>query len=241
VEAGIFHDFHHAWIEEIKRSLNNGILPSGYYALAEQIAGGIGPDVIALQAPEEDGRNGAAAAHAEQAASKAGLLVVSPKVTLTSEADRAYYRRKKSTVVIRHVTGDDVVAMVEIVSPGNKDRKRSLQAFVEKAGSLLDQSIHLLVLDVLPPGRFDPNGIHGAIWEAVAGEDYTRPQGKPLTLVGYESGLAFRAYIEPLAVGDTLIDMPLFLEPGAHVPVPCEATYQRAFAAVPRRWQVVLQ
>ena len=27
VNAGIFHDFHHAWIEEIKRSLNRGLLP----------------------------------------------------------------------------------------------------------------------------------------------------------------------------------------------------------------------
>lgn len=31
VEAGIFHDFHHAWIEEIKRSLNTGLLPDDFY------------------------------------------------------------------------------------------------------------------------------------------------------------------------------------------------------------------
>ncbi len=35
--------------------------------------------------------------------------------------------------------------------------------------------------------------------------------------------------------------MLLFLEPGAYVLVPLEATYQRAFAAVPRRWQRVLE
>jgi hypothetical protein len=34
--------------------------------------------------------------------------------------------------------------------------------------------------------------------------------------------------------------MPLFLEPGAHVLVPLEATYERATAALPRRWRVVL-
>jgi hypothetical protein len=38
VEAGIFHDFHHGWIEEIKRTLNAGLLPDDYYALAEQHA-----------------------------------------------------------------------------------------------------------------------------------------------------------------------------------------------------------
>src|SRR5207302_10526518 len=51
VDAGIFHDFHHAWIEEIKRALNRGLLPPDYYALAEQIAGGLGPDVLTLQRP----------------------------------------------------------------------------------------------------------------------------------------------------------------------------------------------
>jgi hypothetical protein len=51
VGAGIFHDFHHTWITEIKRALNGGLLPPGYYVLAEQIAGGLGPDVLALEGP----------------------------------------------------------------------------------------------------------------------------------------------------------------------------------------------
>ncbi len=52
VEAGIFHDFHHAWIEEIKRALNAGLLPSEYYAMAEQHTAAFGPDVLTLQASE---------------------------------------------------------------------------------------------------------------------------------------------------------------------------------------------
>jgi hypothetical protein len=39
VEAGIFHAFHVAWIGEIQKRLNAGMLPKGYYALAEQHAG----------------------------------------------------------------------------------------------------------------------------------------------------------------------------------------------------------
>ncbi len=34
VEAGIFHHFHHGWIEEIARALNRGLLPADYYAMA---------------------------------------------------------------------------------------------------------------------------------------------------------------------------------------------------------------
>ena len=54
VEAGIFHHFHHSWIEELQRTLNRGVLPSDYYAMAEQHAAGFGPDVLTLQAPAED-------------------------------------------------------------------------------------------------------------------------------------------------------------------------------------------
>ena len=54
VDAGIFHDFHHAWIEELKRMLNAGLLPSDYYALAEQHAAGFGPDVLTLQTADSE-------------------------------------------------------------------------------------------------------------------------------------------------------------------------------------------
>src|SRR3954447_8617745 len=33
VDAGIFHAFHHGWIEELSRRLNRGLLPEDYYAL----------------------------------------------------------------------------------------------------------------------------------------------------------------------------------------------------------------
>jgi hypothetical protein len=112
---------------------------------------------------------------------------------------------------------------------------------VEKAAELLEKRVHLLILDVLPPGLRDPHGVHGLIWEEMSGEEYEAPCGLPLTLAAYESSLALRAFVEPLAIGDPLPDMPLFLEPGAHVLVPTEATYTRAFAAVPARWRRVIE
>ena len=116
VEAGIFHDFHHGWVEEIKRALNSGILPDDYYALAEQSAGGFGPDVQSLQGPRAVSENGSSPAALEGT----GLLLAPPKVEVTAETDMEFYRRKQSTVTVRHVSGDRVVAMVEVVSPNNK-------------------------------------------------------------------------------------------------------------------------
>jgi hypothetical protein len=39
--------------------------------------------------------------------------------------------------------------------------------------------------------------------------------------------------MEPVAVGDVLPDMPLFLAAGGHVPAPLEATYQTAWSVFP--------
>jgi hypothetical protein len=238
VEAGIFHDFHHAWIEEIKRSLNAGVLPEGYYALAEQHTAGFGPDVLTLQGDSDDLESGGSTT---VGGGNGGLLLAPPKLAVTAEAEFAFYRRKQSRVVVRHVTGDEIVAMVEIVSPGNKIGKNALRAFVQKAAELLERQIHLLILDLHPPGPRDPSGIHALIWEELTNDAYSLPPGKPLTLAAYESDLAIRAFVEHCGVGDNLIDMPLFLKRDGQVPVPLERTYQAAFAVLPGRWRSVLE
>jgi hypothetical protein len=242
VDAGIFHAFHQQWIIAISNSLNEGLLPEEFYALPEQHAAGFGPDVLTLERSAEDPEDALSASDRPNSASGSTTLLISrPKFAATSESSTEFYRRKQSSVVIRHVSGDRVVAMIEIVSPGNKSNRNAPRSFVEKVGKLLDQRIHLLILDVLPPGRRDPHGIHAAIWDEVAGHDYEPPTGKPLTLAAYESDLTVRAYVQPIAIGDTLPDAPLFLEPDGCVQVPLETTYATAFAAMPRRWRLVLE
>lgn len=236
VEAGIFHAFHHDWITELARTLNGGLLPDDYYALPEQQAAGFGPDVLALQSPST-GEN----ASSTSSGSTATIVQTRPQSQFHAETDAEFYRRKKSSIAVRHISGDRIVAMLEIVSPGNKASRHAWRAFVEKACELLEHRIHLLIVDPFPPGRRDPNGAHAAIWAEVQDEPFLLPNNKPLTLVAYECGLTTHAYIETLAVGDRLPDMPLFLEPNAHILTPLEATYQRAFAAMPRRWRTVLE
>ena len=238
VQAGIFHAFHHEWITEISRALNRGILPPQYYALPEQVAAGFGPDVLTLEMrPDESGNPGPSL---ESGGSAVSLLESPPQVRLTAETEMEYYRRKQSHIAVRHASGDSLVAVVEVVSPGNKASRTGLRSFVEKAAEFLERRIHLLILDVLSPTSRDPQGIHGAIWEEITGEDYEAPAGEPLTLAAYESAANVRAYVEPLRTGSDLRSMPLYLEPGGYVLVPLERTYSEAFAAMPRRWRTVL-
>jgi hypothetical protein len=238
VDAGIFHAFHHGWIEELARTLNAAVLPEDYYALPEQHAAGFGPDVLTLQGSQDDDDG---SAESVSSGERTGVLVAAPPLKPTAETDMEFYRRKQTPLVVRHVSGDRVVAMIEIVSPGNKSTRNGLRSFVEKAAELLDQRIHLLIADLLPAGPRDPQGIHAAIWEEIAGQTYLPPTDKPLTLAAYETALTVRAYVRPVAVGDLLPEMPLFLEPNGCVQVPLEGTYQTAFAAMPRRWRRVLE
>lgn len=131
--------------------------------------------------------------------------------------------------------------MIEIVSPGNNSGRKAMQAFVDKAAELIYRQIQLLIVDLHPPGKRDPQGIHGEIWEAVAGEEYQAPADKPFTLASYESYQSVKAYVIHATVGNALANMPLFLEPGLAVEVPLEATYQAAFDGVARRWRSVLE
>lgn len=234
VAPGIFHAFHHNWISTISNTLNAGLLPREYYALPEQQAAGFGPDVLTLQ-----GQGGPR----DEAVETGGSLTLlsRPRTRFTAESDAEFYRRKKSSVVVRHVSGDRIVSMIEVVSPGNKSSRHGFRAFVDKACELLEARIHLLIVDPFPPGPRDPQGVHAAIWEEVRDEPFQPPEDKPLTLVAYECGLTTRAYIEPVAVGDILPQMPLFLEPDGCVLVPLEKTYQTAFDVLPWRWRNVLE
>jgi hypothetical protein len=211
-------------------TLNAGRLPKGYYALIEQSAAGVYPDVITLESePRVGGRR--------DVLTGAAVATVPPKTRFVSQAsDQDMYAAKANRIAIHHSLGD-VVAIVEIVSPGKKSSRHALRAFVEKSLGFLEQGIHLLIIDLFPPSRRDPQGIHKAIWDEIQEEPFELPPDKPLTLTAYSAGVPKRAYVEPVAVGEPLPDMPLFLDPNAYVPTPLEATYLATWETCPEEFR----
>jgi hypothetical protein len=197
--------------------------------MAEQVTIGVIPDVIALH----DRSAGSASA------TGGGLLLVEPKTRIVETLGEDV-PRKKNQVAVKRTSDDRTVAVIEIVSPGKKDSKHSFRAFLDKSIDLLAKGVHLLVIDLHAPTRRDPNGIHGAIQDELSARDFVPPADKPLTLASYEAVAPPKAYVEPVAVGDVLPDMPLFLAPGGHVQVPLEKTYLAAWEGVPARWRKVL-
>ncbi len=223
VRADRFHDFHQSWTVRIRDALNTGLLPDGYFALAEQITGGPEPDVVTLSLPVKPGEG------------PPGVAVedAPPKVRVRTQAEMARYARKANRITVHHPDGD-VVAVIEIVSPGNKDSRHAAQSFARRAANFLLAGIHLLIVDLFPPSKRDPQGVHKLIWDRIRDEPFELPPGKPLTLAAYSVGTVITGYIENVGVGDAMPDMPIFLTAGRYVPCPLEATYQASWEVYPK-------
>ena len=218
VDAGTFHDFHNGWITHLKETLNGGLLPPGFFAMAEQIVSGPFPDVVTLK------RQGTLAGPPHPGG---GVTVAEapPRARFVTSAEPDLYTRKANRIAIKHRLGQ-VVAVIEVLSPGNKSGLHALRSFVEKADELPRNGIHLLVVDLFPPSPRDPQGIHKAIWDEICDEPFELPPDKPLTVAAYYAAVPKTAYVEPVAVGDPLPGLPIFLDPDTYVPAPLETTYE---------------
>lgn len=194
-----FHDFHLAWVAELQKALNGGLLPADYYARVEAHTG----------------------------------------TALTASASP---KGKRRTIAIRHVGGHRVVALVEIVSPANKDRKQHVTSFVNKMVAALELGIHILLIDLFPPGTHDPNGMHGAVWDRFEpNEDNTTPDDRPFALASYTGGKPVKAYASFVALGDALPAVPLFLTAEKFVTLELEPGYTEAYSGMPEFWRKVIE
>jgi hypothetical protein len=236
VGADTWHPFHLRWISEMERSLN-GCLPPGYYADPERSAPPYIPDILTLQEAtdeimddvEDDASAGVATAPA---------VATEPKLTvhLTQDATPSYTERR---IAIRHESGDRLVAILELSSPANKDRPKSVEKFVKKTIDALASSVHVSVIDLLPPTPHDAPGLITRCAEAADLGELIAPPGKPLMIGAFNAHIELWA--EPLAVGDALPDLPIFYREDRFVNIPLAATYAAAWEATPKRWRKVIE
>lgn len=226
--AGAFHHLHVTWLVEISRALNQGLLPPGYYALGEQVIGGAVPDVLTLERIEA-GRTQEAVQETPGIPAPSAL----PTATITAVAEAPRYPPRPRVIAVRHRSGDRLVAMIEIVSAGNKQDAADLGSLLEKTVVALSKGIHVVLIDLHPPGPFDPQGLHNLVWAEMGQEAVKLPAGRPLQVVSYLSRRKVLSFIEPLRTGDRLPDAPLFLDDGRFIPLPLESTYMTSFEAVP--------
>jgi hypothetical protein len=223
MEAGDFHHFHHQWIATLADTLNAGGLPPGYMALAEEVRGRPIPDVVTLQTqPRPAGEPEGGVAVAESP----------PTSRVVARFEKVVYARRANRVAIRHGRGR-VVAIIEIVSPGNKSGRNAIRSFVDKAVEIINQGVNLLVVDLFPPTPRDPHGLPRLIAEEFGDESFDLPPDKPLTVASFTGGDVPAVYGDSFGEGDAIPAAPIFLSDARYLPAPLDETYNRTWAAYP--------
>jgi len=154
-------------------------------------------------------------------------------------SESGLYPEMANRIVVRRHLGR-IIAVIEIVSPGNKDGRADLKDFVMEITDLLHRGVHVLVVDLFPPTPGDPVGIHKAIWDEIEEKTFVLPAGKDRILASYQSGDAWMACVEPVNIGSSLPDMPLFLANERYVKVALEESYQAAWDASPEQLRVAV-
>jgi hypothetical protein len=219
-----WESFHSNWSTKLADALTERWLPSNY--IAEEHAH-FGPSVeIAVATFEreasamEEGRGAAATAEA--------------KVWSPPDADGVLPAVFPETFEVRVSstdTGPKLVAAIELVSPGNKDRPAERRAFAAKCASYLYQGISVIIVDIVTNRRAN---MHNEILRVMeAGDLLQLPPEAYLYSVAYRPlRRGPRDDIDiwrvPLEIGQPLPVLPLGLRADLVIPVDFETTYAEA-------------
>ena len=218
-----WESFHSLWIAAMVEQLNGTILPQGYLAQAQvHIGGWFEVDVATFETPSS-GTNGAAGA--------GGVAVETwapPATTLTFPA---VFPDELEVRVFNTRAGPTLVAAIELVSPGNKDRPEARRAFAAKCVSYLSQGVGLIIADIVT-GR--SANLHNELMTLIGqGEPFHFPSNTSVYAAAYRprrptDGDRVELWPAPLTVGQRLPVLPLALRGAACVPVDLESTYTEA-------------
>jgi hypothetical protein len=215
--------FHNEWATYLSADLNRR-LPPGWFATTE-VDFGVEIDVAAL---DESGQIKCALETVATSGSDVGTWVpAAPQLTVGLPLITDVVE-----VQVFHASGGrNLVGAIELISPRNKDRTESQQAFLAKCESLLVAGVGLIIIDIVTDRRAN---LHRGILDRFDCE-------VDIGEVGSEGRLYVAAYHpvqrdqtamldvwhEPVHVGESLPALPLFLRGGPCVRVDLDGTYRR--------------
>ncbi len=217
--------FHAMWAPWITHELNTRLLPTRFCAEPLTQAGSsVEADVSTFEEEAtavEDGNGNGGVATAVWAPPKPPLVVAVAFGNLDIHEVRVYDEENARTLV----------AVVELISPGNKDRPSAREAFTTKCAAYLQQRVSVLIVDLISER-------HANLHEQLAGrldlaDEVVGAVTSDLYAVAYRTagkGKRMRLEVWPaaLAIGAPLPTLPLWLAPDLAVPLDLEATYVAA-------------
>jgi hypothetical protein len=219
-----WESFHTFWIAAIGEGLNRS-LPQRYFAVVQTHLGmAVEADMAEFEGEEgaeeelSDGQGGGVAVQA----------YAPPAATMTLPA---YFPDVFEVQVIDRREGARLVAVVELVSPGNKDRSEARRAFAAKCGAYLQRGIGLVAADIVTSRQAN---LHDEMATMMGlGPEYAMPAQTYLYATAYrpvrrQGQDLIDVWAAPLAVGSALPTLPLALLGAGPIPLDLEASYADA-------------
>jgi hypothetical protein len=217
--------FHGWWAAEIAAGLNHD-LPADYFAEFQVTLGArIEVDVATFREHGEPEPLGA---------ENGGGTAVEARVwtpTMPLATMPAAFPDDIEVQVYSNDTGPKLVAAIELVSPGNKDRDDTRRAFAAKCAAYLQRGIGLIVIDVVTSRRAN---LHDELIALLGhAEAFVFPAPTPLYATAYrpahrQERNEIDLWREPLGVGQSLPVLPLAVRGLGCLRVDLEATYMEA-------------
>lgn len=216
--------FHSSWATRLVDALTERWLPPGYIA-EEHVHFGPSVEIDVATFERESLR---------PPAEESAVATLGPKVWSPPAADAvvpAVFPETFEVRVLSTDSGPKLVAAIELVSPGNKDRPTERRALATKCASYLYQGISVIIVDIVTNRRAN---LHNEILQVMeAAEHLQMPAETNLYAVAYRplrrsQGDEIDIWRTPLTLGGTLPTLPLGLRGDLAIPVDFEATYAEA-------------
>lgn len=217
--------FYALWAGAIATSLNQHLLPKDYFAeIQVHVGSRVEVDIATMhneQVADDEGERGGGVATVR-------ARPWSPPAAAMSMP--AIYPDSIEVLVYTTEGGATVVAAVELISPGNKDRPESRRAFAAKCSAYLQQGIGLMIIDVVTDRHAN---LHNELVELLAVGEKFRISGEGLYAVAYRpirrpNDERIDVWPAALAVGKPLPLLPLALDKSICLPLDLEAPYLEA-------------
>lgn len=213
---------HAMWPAEIVRQLFP-ILPEGYVAAPGVHLGTFFEIDVSVYDTDEERTESASTVNGGVAT----LAPLAPTLTLETDwPDQDEYEFR----VYDNRHGRRLVAAIEIVSPGNKDRPESRRAFVSKVAALLQDDVCVSLIDLVTLRQFN---LYGELLEMI---------GRPELAAGVQDTFLYAATLRgrkrlrkrplldawfyPMAVGQPLPILPIWLDVDLQLVLEFEAGYE---------------
>jgi Protein of unknown function (DUF4058) len=218
-EQNPWEGFHSAWVNTMVRHLNGHLLPRRYRAIPQVH---LGPFV------ETD-----VATFDQESTPEIARPINDGEAAWSSESVQTLEIELPAQDVFEVRIHDDrqgmrLVATIELVSPGNKDRPESRQAFVTKCAAYLQEQVNVVIVDIVTSRHAN---LHTELLALLGHGELSGGDDVDLYAVSYRNRKEQRKWhLEflpiPLALESPLPTVSLWLASNLSIPLDLEKSYE---------------